>query len=141
MYICGIIKPHALLHADNILAALIAASITIRATKRVVFTAHMIETLYDHMSPEARQDIARKLIGSEGLALLLDTPSIEGLLAVVGCHSDPRLCAPNTIRSRFGIHSSPASVGQDPWWENAFHRPIDMREAKRDLFLIFNSDL
>lgn len=138
MFLCGIIKPHALSQSVEILGVLQTASITILETKLVYFTHELIEILYDHMSSEARHAIGQKLIGLEGIAILLSAPSIERLLELVGRESDPRLCGPGSIRARFGLRAEPATVGNEVWFENAFHRPINAREAARDLLYIFN---
>lgn len=138
MHICGIIKPHALDRSREIIDALAAGSILILETKPLVYTDELVEILYDHMSAAARSGIARQLVEQEGLALLLEAPSIVQLLEIVGTESNPSACAPGTIRYHFGIHADPILTGDDPWWENAFHRPIDAREAARDLSYIFN---
>ena len=138
MLLCGIIKPYALNRSEEILQILQNASIVILEKKRFWYTPEMIEILYDHMSPEARDGIARRLVGLQSLSLLLSAPSIERFLEIVGKESNPRLCAPGTIRARFGIHDTPTYIGDDVWYENAFHRPIDAREAARDLALLFN---
>jgi nucleoside diphosphate kinase len=138
MLLCGIIKPHALDHTTEILSMLQKASIEVRATKSLLFTHSLVEILYDHMPSDARHTIAQSLAGKVGLALLVSVPSIECVLEIVGRESDPRLCAASTIRARFGVRAGPTHMGTDPWWENAFHRPIDEREAARDLREIFN---
>jgi hypothetical protein len=138
MFLCGIIKPHALKQSAVIFGVLEAASVIILKKKSIYFTHELVEILYDHMSPEARNDIARRLVDHEALSLLLSAPSIGRLLEIVGKESDPRLCSPGSIRARFGIHAEPATVGNEVWFENAFHRPINAREAARDLMCIFN---
>ncbi len=90
------------------------------------------------MSSTARQAISKQMVGKVGIALLLCVPSIELLLEIVGTESDPSKCKPWTIRACFGVHTPPIQVGSDPWWDNAFHRPIDAREAARDLRYIFD---
>ena len=138
MLICAIIKPHALPHTEEILSTLQHSSISVVCTKELYFSDQVVHSLYDHMPAPAREAIALRLVGQTGLALLLDVPSIVRLLEVVGIESDPAKCAPGTIRERFGVHGAPALVGTDPWWENAIHRPIDMREAMRDLWQVFS---
>ena len=73
----------------------------------------------------------------KGIALLVETSSVEEILKIAGTHSDPSMCAPDSIRARYGIKSEPDILGKDFWWDNAFHRPIDTREAKRDVALLF----
>jgi hypothetical protein len=145
MLLCGIIKPHALPHSREILETLINADIVVEKTKCILYTQELVEVLYDHMSLEARQGIGRQLSGLHGLAVLLRVPSIERLLDVVGRESDPSKCKLGTIRACFGIHEAPQQIGNkcgnEWWWENAFHRPIDEREAARDLLHIFNVSL
>jgi nucleoside diphosphate kinase len=137
MQLASIIKPHALGRAEEIICALRTAQVKILKTKVLWFTQTLIEILYDHMSTDARRAIGRELVEKQGLALLLDVESIERLLEIVGTESDPRACAPSSIRARFGIRAEPVYVGADLWWQNAFHRPIDIREAQRDLFHLF----
>lgn len=136
--LCGIIKPAAISHAEEILDTLRSSSIIIHKTKLILYTHDLIEILYDHMSPSARHGIAQKLAGHTGIAILLSAPSIQEFLEIIGTESDPHACAPGTIRARFGVHDVPARVGDGVWFENAFHRPINSREAKRDLWHIFN---
>ena len=138
MQLCGIIKPHALPCTREILALLEAKHAFILEMKSVRYTNELVEILYDHMSADARTSIAEQLVGLDGMALLLSVPSIEWFLRVVGRESDPTLCSPNSIRARFGAHAEPALVGGEVWWDNAFHRPIDEREAARDLLYLFN---
>jgi nucleoside diphosphate kinase len=137
MLVCGIIKPHALHRSNEILIALQTDGALVKETRRICYTHKLVEILYDHMSPEARRGIERQLIGLNGLALLLCVPSIEWLLEAAGRESDPSKCESGTIRFRFGVHTTPLCVGEDYWWENAFHRPINAREAARDLLRIF----
>jgi nucleoside diphosphate kinase len=138
MQLCGIIKSHALSVSEDILQILQIAGIRILEKKFFLFTREHIDVLYDHMSTETRTAIAKHVVGLKGLALLLCAPSIERLLEVVGTESDPRRCAPQTIRARFGVHADPFDVDNDPWWDNAFHRPINEREAVRDLACLFS---
>ena len=137
--ICGIIKPHAVHQAQEIQRALREAGILILESKEVCFDMRTIEILYDHMSHDARASIAEEFArdGRVGTALLLEVQSIQRLLEVVGTESDPRACKRGTIRARFGVHEEPVLMGAEVWWKNAFHRPIDMREAVRDLYYIF----
>jgi hypothetical protein len=137
MLLCGIIKPHALHQTRDILGILTNASIIIHETKGIIYSRMLVDILYDHMSTEIRVAIANDLVGNEGLALLLTTQSIEHLLEVAGRESDPAACAPKSIRGRFGVHSEPLCVGNERSWKNAFHRPIDLREADRDMRAVF----
>jgi Nucleoside diphosphate kinase len=138
MRLCGIIKPHALKHSKEILEVLRDASLIILEIKPILYTNTLVEILYDHMSSEARSIIAQKLVGHQGRAILLCAVSIEQLLEIAGTESDPSLCTSDSIRARFGVHALPAKVGCEPWWDNAFHRPINMREAIRDLLCVWN---
>ncbi|MES2225184.1 MAG: hypothetical protein V4480_00035 [Patescibacteria group bacterium] len=97
----------------------------------------MIKTLYDHMDVEAQWNIAQRYEHKRGCALLADFPSIDTCMRLIGRESDPRACAPHTIRARFGSKTEPEHVGEWLWWENALHRPVDERERLRDLALIF----
>ena len=139
MLLCGIIKPHALAHSEEILDALISAEVKIHETRPVRFTHELIDILYDHMSDAARDAIGKRLIGLSGTSVLLEVSSIERLLEIVGRDSDPQKCVGDSIRARFGAHVPPTYVGEDMWWENAFHRPVDAREAARDLLHIFST--
>jgi nucleoside diphosphate kinase len=138
MHLCGIIKPHAREKSTEILVALKDAGMIVCRAKKITYTAELVEILYDHMSAEARSDIASRYIGLEALALLVSVKSIEEFLEVIGKESDPRLCVKGTIRARFGIHCDASRVGSEQWFENAFHRPIDAREAVRDLRCIWD---
>jgi nucleoside diphosphate kinase len=139
MEVCCIIKPSGLRHTEAIIEVLEDAGMIIWQRKEIIYTNELAHQLYDHMSPEAQDDIAKDLEGKPGLALRIEVPSLESLLDVAGRESDPRACAFGTIRWRFGTHENPAEVGGTPWWQNAFHRPIDIREAKRDTSLVFSS--
>ena len=137
MYICGIIKPHALDQVNEIQRALTEAGVRIVQIKRTCFSVPMIDVLYDHMSPNARTSIAQDLVGKTGFALLLEVESVKKLLYIVGTSSDPRACDPESIRARFGVQEEPTLVGNEFWYRNAFHRPINTREAVRDLMHFF----
>jgi nucleoside diphosphate kinase len=137
MLICTIIKPHAVTHAEEIVEMLRTSYVSILRTETVYFSEQLVHTLYDHMPLPVREEIARRLVGKLGLALLLQARSIDHLLEIVGTESDPSKCASGTIRERFGVHGAPMVVGSDPWWENAIHRPVDMREVTRDLWQVF----
>jgi nucleoside diphosphate kinase len=138
MQLCGIIKPHAMENSNEILVALKDTAVIVYRTKKIFYTAELVEILYDHMSAEARSDIASRYVGLEALALLVSVKSIDKFLEIVGKESDPRLCGKGTIRERFGIHCDASAVGGEQWFENAFHRPIDAREAIRDLRCIWD---
>ncbi|MDB5265791.1 MAG: hypothetical protein JWM39_504 [Parcubacteria group bacterium] len=139
MDVCCIIKPDGLPHAAEIIQSLVRAGMCVRERSRIIYTEDMIHQLYDHMNAAARTHIAASMIGKAGLALQVRTPNIVQLLAVIGCHSDPRRCSPNSIRFRYSEHTSPQHIDGWDWWENVMHRPVDMREAKRDIALFFPS--
>ena len=139
MNVCCIIKPDGLQHSTEIIRLLISSGIPVCERKRMTYTKELVDQLYNHMSTGARAQIKTNFVGKCGLALLVRAPSIRRLLAVAGVHSDPRQCAPNSIRFRFGTHGIPERIDDWDWWDNAFHRPVDMREAKRDLNLFFPS--
>lgn len=105
--------------------------------KRITYTEELIQVLYDHMSDTARTYIAESLAGKHGLALRIETPSIAKLLKVVGDQSNPHQCSPASIRFRYSPRQKPYRIDGWDWWENIMHRPVDMREATRDLQLIF----
>jgi nucleoside diphosphate kinase len=120
-----------------ILEVLRIASLCVRERKEIIFTRELVHQLYDHMTMTAQDSIAENLDGKPGIALLITTPSLRVLLDVVGRHSDPRKCAFGTIRWRFGTHENPHDRGGSKWWNNAVHRPVNLREARRDLALLF----
>ncbi len=103
----------------------------------MVYTLPVIRSLYDHMPEDAIAAIALRMEGRSGLALLVEAGSIEQLLAVIGRESDPARCAPGSLRARFGQGAEEERMGSWAWWENAIHRPVDAREAARDLALLF----
>ncbi|MDB5237353.1 MAG: hypothetical protein JWL88_455 [Parcubacteria group bacterium] len=137
MEACCIIKPEGLRHIGAIIRILNRAGMRIREQKMIIYTESLIQQLYDHMSPLAQAYIAFGMADRPGLALLIDTPCISRLLAVAGSNSDPQRCEPHSIRFRYGIREYPKQIDGWEWWENAFHRPIDLREAERDLQLLF----
>jgi nucleoside diphosphate kinase len=137
MELCCIIKPNGIPDEDGMRELLAEGGITLRERRPITYTAEMIHRLYDHMTDEARSDIAREFEGKPGIALLIEAKSLRHLLAVAGHHSDPRKCKPGTIRARFGVHDSGMRMGTSPWWDNRFHRPKTRAEAARDLALIF----
>lgn len=139
MDVCCIIKPDGLPYATEIIQSIAHAGLCIVERKRIIYTEKIIHELYDHMTMPARLHIAVSMVGKIGLALRIRTSSILQLLAVVGCHSDPRRCSPHSIRFRFSEHTSPQHIDGWDWWENTIHRPVDMREAKRDMALFFPS--
>ncbi len=123
--------------SEEILEVLCEKSLPVLETKPLCFSDSLVHTFYDHMPYSAREAIARSLAGKTGLALLVEVPSIAHLLEITGSESDPSKCALGTIRERFGVHGIPSILGSDPWWENAIHRPINTREAMRDLWYVF----
>jgi nucleoside diphosphate kinase len=137
MLICAIIKPQAVTYAEEILEMLRTSDISVVRTETIYFSDQLVHTLYDHMPLPVREEIARRLVGKLGLALLLQARSIDYLLEITGTEGDPSKCASGTIRERFGVHGAPMVVDSDPWWENAIHRPVDMREVTRDLWHVF----
>lgn len=137
MELCCIIKPSGIRHTEAIIDVLRRAGMPVLERKDITYTATLAHQLYDHMSPEAQEDIGKDLEGKPGIALRIEVPSIEALLEVAGRDTDPRICAFGTIRWRFGTHENPSDVGGTPWWQNAFHRPVDMREVQRDMALFF----
>ncbi|HEY0948540.1 MAG TPA: nucleoside-diphosphate kinase [Candidatus Paceibacterota bacterium] len=139
MRACCIIKPKATGRRDEIVAALKNEGVSIIREKRITYTKALVHALYDHMDQSARDAIAARLCGMDGIALLLEVASIDRLLEVVGDDSDPRRCRPHTLRARFASGASEERMGDAPWWENAVHRPINEREALRDLSLLFPS--
>ena len=70
MRLCGIIKPHALKHSQEILQVLRDASLIIIEIKSILYTYALVETLYDHMSSEARSIIGQKLVDHQGMAVI-----------------------------------------------------------------------
>lgn len=139
MEVCCIIKPNGIRHAEAIFKVLNDAGMPVLEWKDITYTRALAYQLYDHMSPRAQADIATDLDGKPGIALRLEVPSIDALLDIAGRETDPRACAFGTIRWRFGLHANPSDAGGTPWWQNAFHRPVDEREAERDLRLFFSS--
>lgn len=137
MEVCCIIKPSGIRHTEAIIGVLAKAGMPVIEQKEITYTRALAYQLYDHMSPEAQRDIATDLDGKLGIALRIEVPDIERLLDVAGRETDPRTCAFGTIRWRFGTHENPSDVGGTPWWQNAFHRPVDLREAVRDMRLFF----
>lgn len=108
------------------------------ARKKVRYSRRLVDTLYDHMSDEARACITQKYGGLFGEALLLNVESIAACCALIGTDSDPRACAPESIRGRFGSRGDPERISAAwDWFENAVHRPVDERECMRDIRLIF----
>ena len=140
MEVCCIIKPDALTAAGDIVRMLEEAGIRLLERRDMTYTPALVHELYDHMPEDARDAIAESLAGKQGIALLLEARSIDAVLDIAGHESDPSRCTPGTIRARYGKHRSPVRMGSWPWWENALHRPVDMREALRDRRLLF-SDL
>ncbi len=137
MKICCIIKPEALSHRSEIIDLVNQRGIKVLTEKKVQYSREIVEVLYDHMDPSTRRTISELFNDKEGIALLVEAPSAEEMLSIAGTHSDPSQCAADSIRARYGIKSEPDILGMDYWWQNAFHRPIDMREAKRDVALFF----
>lgn len=137
MRACCIIKPSATTRRDEIVAALRSEGISVIREKTITYTAALVQALYDHMDEDARNAITDRLSGKPGMALLVEVESVKRLLDIVGRHSNPALCAPRTIRARFAQDAPEERMGDAPWWENAVHRPIDEREAQRDLSLLF----
>jgi nucleoside diphosphate kinase len=139
MKICCIIKPSAVPHAEAIISALAEAGIEVIGRKDIVYTIPLIRALYDHMPDDAVCEIAQRMAHRPGIALLTRSPSIDRLLEIVGRESDPARCAAGSLRARFGNGAPEERVGSWPWWENALHRPVDEREAARDLALVFDT--
>lgn len=137
MRACCIIKPSAVTYRDEIVAALRSEGISVISEKTVTYTEPLVHALYDHMDTRAREAITLRLKGKDGIALLLEVASIALLLEVVGHDSDPHRCHPRSLRARFAQDATEERMGDAPWWENAVHRPIDEREALRDLSLLF----
>lgn len=137
MRICCIVKPAALKHADAIASALEEAGIPILAQKHIVYTIPFIDVLYDHMSPAARFAIGLRMAGAPGIAFLVEALSVDAFLEIAGRESDPSKCAPHSIRARFAKGAEEERVSDWVWFENAFHRPVDEREAHRDVSLVF----
>lgn len=137
MRACCIIKPSAVTYRDEIVAALKSEGISVICEKTVTYTEPLVHALYDHMDARAREAIIHRLKGKDGIALLLEVATIARLLEVVGHDSDPRRCHPRSLRARFAEDASEERMGDASWWENAVHRPIDEREALRDLSLLF----
>jgi DNA invertase Pin-like site-specific DNA recombinase len=98
MLICGIVKPHAVGHFEEIFAVLQESGVEVLKTKSILYTTELVEILYDHMSGAARNAIAAELVGNEGIALLISVPSIDSFLEIVGRESDPSKCKSHTIR-------------------------------------------
>lgn len=137
MHICCIVKPSALAHTEAIIKALRDADMPVQKRRNIIYTLDLIDTLYDHMSAEARQDITDRMASRPGVALLVESESVEALLKVAGSESDPARCAPNSIRARFAKGAPEERVGSSVWFENAFHRPVNDREAARDVAALF----
>ena len=137
MEVCCIIKPDAIEVANGILRMLEKAGVRLLEHREIIYTAALVHELYDHMPEDARAAIAASLDGKHSLALLLEADSIDAVLDVAGRESDPSRCTPGTIRARYGTYQPPRRMGSWPWWENAVHRPVDMREAMRDRHLLF----
>lgn len=138
MKLCCIVKPSAVPNADAIALALTEAGIPVIERKDITYTPSLVGILYDHMPDEAVSEITRRMDQKPGIALLVSANSIEHLLDVVGRESNPGLCAPRSLRARFGRNAPEERVGTWSWWENALHRPVDEREARRDLRLLFS---
>ena len=138
MRLCCIIKPASLPQAAIIIRALEGEGIPLLSQREVIYSDSVIRTLYDHMPEDALFAIKGRMEGGIGLALLVEAESIEKLLAVVGRESDPARCAPMSLRARFGKGAPEEQVGTWAWFENAIHRPVDAREALRDLSLLFS---
>ncbi len=137
MKVCCIIKPEAVGIEADIIRVLIERGISVCMLRPITYTRSLIDELYDHMPEDARNAIADMLVGKEGIALLLEVASLSILLDIMGRESDPARCAPDSIRGLYGLRAGPVQVGSWPWWENAIHRPVDQREAERDLSRIF----
>ena len=137
MRICCIVKPRALKHTTAIIASLEDRGVCVDERKIITYTVPLVHALYDHMDRDARDAITERLAGNPGVALLVKTESIECLLDIVGRHSDPAKCAPDSIRARFAQNATEERMGASLWWENALHRPVNEQEAQRDLALIF----
>ena len=137
MEICCIIKPEAAHRAADIRSKIAERGIAVRESMDIIYTDELIAGLYDHMSEQARRDIAFRLSGKKGIALVLDAADTETVLEIAGRESDPRRCAPGSLRAEFGLYTESDPVGAEEWWQNAIHRPVDEREARRDMRLIF----
>lgn len=137
MRVCCIIKPEALGHAEDIRTMFESAGFLIIMERQLRYTSGLIHCLYDHMALATREAIASRLDEQLGYALAVETPDVESVLELAGRVSDPRACAPHTIRYQFGCHDEPERMGEDPWWTNAIHRPTTHDEARRDMALVF----
>lgn len=137
MLACCIIKPPALTLRARITRALADARLLVLATAEFTYGPALVDALYDHMDIPARAEIVRRYAGRPGVALLVSAGSLSELLDAVGRESDPRACAHDSLRYRFGKHGEPDRIGDWLWWENAVHRPVDERERLRDLRLFF----
>lgn len=137
MRICCIIKPHAIEHADAIIAVIEEQGACVRRREEILYTTPLVHALYDHMDADARDAITERLCGKPGIALLIEVASVDRMLDIAGRHSNPALCDSGSIRARFARDATEERMGTARWWENALHRPIDEREAERDLELVF----
>lgn len=137
MKACCMIKPSALAHQVAIKAVLEQYKVHVLQERTVLYTKPLIHTLYDHMSSEFRDVLASRLEGQTAIALLVEVASLSVLLDIAGRYTDPNKCVPHSIRARFGTLKEAEYLAGEPWWENGFHRPIDMREVRRDIALFF----
>lgn len=137
MYVCCIIKPPAVSRCVEISTVLLGKGVTVRCAKTILFTAELVDQLYDHMDDEARAAIVRKYGGRIGVALCMEVENIAAGVRVIGTESNPSACHEESIRALFGVHESAERIGAWEWWENALHRPVDERERVRDLRLLF----
>lgn len=137
MRICIILKPSVVTREREITERLHKRDMIIEKRREIVYSAALLDALYDHMSEDARVAIRERMCEKPGIALLLANTSVGEVLALVGSKSNPAECAPGTLRALYGHNAPEERMAEWPWWENAIHRPIDEREAVRDLALLF----
>lgn len=126
-----IVKPEAVVAADNIHRMIEAANLVISRPVRFLFPGWGIETLYPDLSDGLLVATRQHLVGREcEVGLVFGEQAISTLIQICGESTDSEKCSSSTIRFRF---SCPArQVGGRWYYPNAIHRSRNLAEARRD---------
>lgn len=132
-----IIKPEALTYAEEIKEIIQQGDLTIVASRKLVLPHHAINILYPELSSQLHEITLSIFRNEVEIGLIKGTDAIKNFFLLSGTETSPSLCAPHTIRFRFG-KKTPRIVGNYQYFENAIHRPKNLEEAKRDVEMIKN---
>lgn len=138
-----VIKPEALAHQREIQLIIRDSGLTIIKTMIMELSPEILKALYPNLSKDLITATELYMGGTTSeVGVVNGEGVVQRLLTICRDSTDPRRCAPRTIRRLFGLQK-PVSIGTALYFRNAIHRPRTCIEAQRDLAVfasLFNEE-